>query len=235
MMKIKAMLQSALDVLLPRNCAVCGRPLDSDEPYVCRECMMKLPRTHLDKVDFNVMEQLFAGKTPIERATGFFYYEKGNNYASILHDIKYHNMPKMGQWIAAVAATEIKESGFFDGIDCIIPVPLHISKIAKRGYNQSDYIARGISSVTGAPVSHAIIAEKPHATQTHKGMFERQQNTQGLYYPSRHAERELAGKHVLIVDDVVTTGSTLLACAESIADIEGVKISLMTLAVARLE
>ncbi len=234
-MKLPHIVSAALDVLLPRTCPVCGATLGGDEPYLCRSCLMRLPRTHYEEIDFNVMEQHFAGKTPIERASAYFYYEKRDPYAAILHDIKYRHMPDMGRWLARRAARDMAPSGMWDGIDYLIPVPLHAAKLAKRGYNQSDYLAQGLSDVTGIPIYAAIEAVKPHATQTHKGAYERYLNSQGLYAAIPEAQQELQGKWVVLVDDVITTGATLLTCAEAIAHIPGIKVSVFTLAAARLQ
>ncbi|MBR1551923.1 MAG: ComF family protein [Muribaculaceae bacterium] len=233
-MALNQWLRAAADVLMPRTCSVCGEPLGADEPYVCRGCMAHLPRTRLEQVEFNAMEQLFAGKVPIERAAGFFYYEKDSPYASIIHDAKYRNMPKLGQWIAGQAYAEMSGSGFFDGIELVVPVPLHRDKQARRGYNQSLYIARGIAQAAGVVVGEAVEAVRSHSTQTRKGAIERWQNTRGMYRMKARMSSALEGKHVLIVDDVVTTGSTLEACAEALLAVPGIKISLFTLAVARL-
>lgn len=224
-------LSSFLDLLMPRTCSVCGKVLNYQEKYLCIECMLDMPRTLLHEYDFNAMEQLFAGKTPIEHAAGYFFYYKESAYSAIIHNIKYRNRPKMAQWLANEYAKEIKKSGFFESIDLIIPVPLYRSKIAKRGYNQTLYVAQGISEITNIPVENAIIATKSHETQTHKGVHERWLNTQNLFAHNPHID--LNGKHILIVDDVITTGATLLACAKSIAHLPNIKISLLTLAVAR--
>ena len=148
---IRQWLNAAADVVLPRTCPVCGRSLDGDEPWLCRRCMAELPRTHYERTDFNTMEQHFAGKVPIERATAYFFYEKGAPYSSILHDIKYHGTPLMGRWLTARAVTDMAGSGFFEGIDVVTAVPLHRSKRAHRGYNQSEYLARGIAGELNIP------------------------------------------------------------------------------------
>ena len=230
---IKQWFGAALDVVLPRSCPVCGKALGSDEPWLCRRCLRELPLTHLDQVPFNAMEQLFAGKVPIERATGYFYYEKGSPYAAILHDIKYRHVPRMAQWLAARALREMPP--FANGITTVVPVPLHADKLARRGYNQSEYIARGVAQATGATVVQAVKAVRSHTTQTHKGALERWQNIQGAYGLARGMEQRLAGMHVLLVDDVVTTGSTLEACAATLLDVPNITVSLFTLAVARLD
>lgn len=231
---IKQWLQAAADVAMPRECPVCHIALGADEPWLCRKCLAALPRTRYEEVDFNAMEQLFAGKVPIERATAYFFYEKGAPYASILHDIKYHSLPKMGRWLTARAVRDMAASGFFDGIDVVTAVPLHRSKLAQRGYNQSEYLARGIADALGVPYIEALKALRPHSTQTHKGAMERWQNIQDNYALSKKADL-LAGKHILLVDDVVTTGSTLTVCATALKTIPQATVSLSTLAAARLE
>lgn len=231
---IKQWLQAAADVAMPRECPVCHIALGADEPWLCRKCLATLPRTRYEEVDFNAMEQLFAGKVPIERATAYFFYEKGAPYASILHDIKYHSLPKMGRWLTARAVRDMAASGFFDGIDVVTAVPLHRSKLAQRGYNQSEYLARGIADALGVPYIEALKALRPHSTQTHKGAMERWQNIQDNYALSKKADL-LAGKHILLVDDVVTTGSTLTVCATALKTIPQATVSLFTLAAARLE
>ena len=126
---------------------------------------------------------------------------------------------------------ELIESGFFQGIDVIIPIPLHETKQRIRGYNQSEWIARGIAAVTGIPVdTEAVVRRKYTETQTRKSIFERWENVEGIF-ELHHAE-SLIGKHVLIVDDVLTTGATTVACASRIMEVEGIRISVLTLAVA---
>ena len=232
---IKQWMGAVADVVMPRVCPVCGQALDVDEMWLCRKCMSQLPRTHYEEVNFNTMEQHFAGKVPIERATAYFFYEKGSPFASILHDIKYHGVPKMGRWLTARAVCDMQESRFFDDIDVVTAVPLHRSKLAHRGYNQSEYLARGITDALGVPYVELLKALRPHATQTHKGALERWQNIQGNYALNDRTSRSMDGKHILLVDDVVTTGSTLTVCASLLLQIPGVKVSVFTLAAARLE
>lgn len=231
---IKQWLGAATDVVMPRVCPVCGRALDVDETWLCRKCLAQLPRTRYEQVPFNAMEQLFAGKVPIERATAYFFYEKASPYASILHDIKYHGTPTLGRWLTSRAVADMAASHFFDGIDAVTAVPLHRSKLAHRGYNQSEYLARGIADELHIPYVQALKAIRPHATQTHKGALERWQNIQDNYTLKNDADR-LAGKHILLVDDVVTTGSTLTVCAKLLKSIPNATVSLFTLAAARLE
>ena len=234
MMSFKTIVQSLLDTLFPRSCSVCDATLFAHEKSLCTRCLVNIPRTFFHHQKFNPMEQLFAGKLKFEKATGFFFYEKGNPYSNILHDIKYRNQPHIGKHLAIIFANELLKSNYFSDIDFIIPVPLHYHKQAKRGYNQSEYIAEGFAKVFNASLrTDIIIAKHHHDSQTHKGIYERWLNTQGIY-EVRDSEI-LKDKHVLIVDDVITTGATLLSVASSISHIPGIKISLATLGVARLD
>ena len=232
--KIKQWLSAAADMAMPRTCPVCGKTLDGDERWICRKCLASLPRTRYEDVPFNAMEQHFAGQVPIERATAYFFYEKGSPYASILHDIKYHSLPSMGRWLTARAVTDMAASRFFEGIDAVTAVPLHRSKLAQRGYNQSEYLAGGIADALNIPYVEMLKAVRPHSTQTHKGAMDRWLNIQGNYALTREAQH-WSGKHILLVDDVVTTGATLIVCATALKEIPDVTVSLFTLAAARLE
>ncbi len=223
--------RAALDVLMPRLCPVCGKPLRGHERWLCVRCLDRLPVTHLEDTEFNAMEQLFAGQVPIERATAYFYYEKDAPYAAILHDIKYHSMPGMGRWLASLAARQMAPGGILAEADCIVPVPMHRSKLAKRGYNQSESIAQGLADVLGIPVVEALTATRPHDTQTRKSAHERWVNSQGLYALS--GKTNVDGRNVLLVDDVVTTGATLLTCAKALHS-AGARVWVFTLAAARL-
>ena len=140
----------------------------------------------------------------------------------------------MGQWLTARAVSDMAASHFFDGIDIVTAVPLHRSKLAHRGYNQSEYLARGIADELKIPYTEVLKAIRPHTTQTHKGALERWQNIQNNYTLKNNADR-LAGKHILLVDDVVTTGATLTVCSSLLKTIPGVTVSLFTLAAARLD
>lgn len=233
-MKLSHILQATADMLMPRACPVCGGCLDSGERYVCRKCLMRLPRTMYEDFPLNNMAARFIGTVPVEHATAYFFYERGNPYSQILQDIKYRNIPSMGRWLARRYAESTAESEIWKGIDFLIPVPLHITKLAKRGYNQALHIAMGVSDATHIPVYEAIDAVKAHRTQTHKSAYERMANTKGLYAAIPEATATLAGKHVMIIDDVITTGATLLSCAESLSHIPGLRISFFTLAAARL-
>lgn len=228
---VKEWFGAFLSLLFPRCCVVCGRPLAKGEECICAVCNMDLPRTDYHLRRDNPVELLFWGKFPLERATSFFYYRKGSDFRRILHLLKYGGQKEIGTIMGRYMAAELIESGFFQGIDVIIPIPLHETKQRIRGYNQSEWIARGIAAVTGIPVdTEAVVRRKYTETQTRKSIFERWENVEGIF-ELHHAE-SLIGKHVLIVDDVLTTGATTVACASRIMEVEGIRISVLTLAVA---
>lgn len=219
-----------LDVIYPPTCHVCGERIGNDEKYICFKCMADLPVTQLHKLPFNPVEQRFAGLLPIVRATSLFYYRKNTPYASILHDIKYRNCPKLAEWLTEMLSQTLVQSGFFDGIDYIIPIPLHWMKRLRRGYNQSEYIARGIHNLTGIPIDTSLVASRSHSTQTRKNAVERLENTKDIF-SVRHAAH-LRSKHILLVDDVLTTGATTISAGKELMAIDGVRISILTLSVA---
>ena len=194
-------------------------------------CNINLPRTDYHLRKDNPVEKLFWGKFPLERATSFFFYRKGSDFRQVLHQLKYGGQKEIGAIMGRYMASELQASDFFHGVDVIIPIPLHKKKQQIRGYNQSEWISRGIMAVTGIPVdTEAIIRRKNTETQTQKSALERWENVDGIF--ELHRSEYLAGKHILIVDDVLTTGATTVACASRLAEIEGVQISVLTLAMA---
>lgn len=191
-----------------------------------------MPRTHYETCPGNPVEQMFWGKIPVERATSYFFYNKGSDFRFILHQLKYHGCKELGEAMGRMMACELLRSGFFETIDCIIPVPLHEKKQQLRGYNQSEWIARGISVATGIPVNTtAVVREKDTETQTRKSMSERWENVSGIFVLLQPAL--FVKQHILIVDDVLTTGATTVTCASVFNEVEGIRISVLTLAMAQ--
>lgn len=219
-------------LLFPRCCVVCGSPLSRGEECLCTCCNINLPRTGFHLRKDNPVECLFWGRIPgLKRASSFLFYRKGSDFRRILHLLKYGGYKELGEVMGRYMAAELSSGGFFDGVDMIIPVPLHRKKQKLRGYNQSEWIARGIASVTGIPLcAECMIREKNTETQTRKSTFERWENVEGIFRLCDTVHFE--GKHVLLVDDVLTTGATTVACASAFAGVSGIRISVLTLAVA---
>lgn len=225
--------QDLRDAIFPRDCPVCGRSLIDGEEFMCMHCDTALPRTDFHRVESNPVEERLVGRVPIQRATSWFRYKRSSPYVALVHDAKYRGGKRLAIALGAKAARELMPEGFFDSVDVLMPVPMHWRKERKRGYNQAEMIARGISRVTSIPIADNLRAPRSHSTQTRRSAYERYENVRGLFEVIEPAE--LAGCHILLVDDVLTTGSTILACSEALAAaIPGVRISVMTLAVASL-
>ena len=206
---------SVIDVLFPRVCTVCHTTLVEGEDIMCLKCMLGLPRVGFtDHHENELTRRLTSLRAPIDRATSYYYHIPDTDYVSLIHDAKYNRRPIVGRRLAQTHARELIPIGFFDGIDMILPIPLHFTKEWRRGYNQSHEIALGLSDVTGIPVGDNLIATRPHSTQTRKRATERRLNSIGTFR-AIHAD-ELSGRHVLVVDDVITTGSTILSGLEAI-------------------
>ena len=224
-------LEACLSLFSPRCCVVCGQPLAKGEEEICMVCNMHLPRTNYHLQKDNPVEQLFWGKLPLVRATSYFFYRKGSDYRFILHRLKYGGRKEIGKTMGEYMAAELMPSGFFEDVDLIVPVPLHKKRQSARGYNQSEWIARGITAVTGIPTDCKVVVRRKNSeTQTRKSVFERWENVEGIFELS--SSSGLQGKHVLVVDDVLTTGSTIASCCSALMRAEGVRISVLTLAVA---
>jgi ComF family protein len=174
------------------------------------------------------MAKLFWHQIPIERATALFYYEAHSETANILYELKYKNHPEIGEVMGRLMARELQTSGFFDGIDGIVPIPLARKRQRQRGYNQSLEIARGISEMTGLPIYDKVIRRNIfEGSQTTKGRWERNENVDGVF--ELKDASAIQGKHLLIIDDVVTTGATVLACAKELCKAGNVKVSVISL------
>jgi len=225
------LIDSLLSILFPRSCVVCGGSLGKGEEVICTMCNTLMPRTNYHLQKDNEIEQRFWGKTVIEKATSYFFYTKGSDYRNILFKLKYHNYKELGEVMGRYLAKELLETDFLKDIDLIVPVPLHPKKRKIRGYNQSEWIALGISNAADIPIDTSSLERLiNNNTQTRKSVFERWENVRDVF--SVVSAEKLEGKHILLVDDVLTTGATLLSCAIALIESSKVKVSIVTLAVA---
>lgn len=224
----------ALEAVFPAVCEVCGEPLVDGEEMICLTCGIKLPRTHIHRDPFNeIHRRLAAPHLPVDRAASYFYYYRGNEYTRLIHKAKYNYRPGIARRLGHMFAVELMADGFFDGMDMMIPIPLHWRKRAMRGYNQSCEICKGISEVTGIPINDSALKARRHSTQTRRNAVERLKNVEGVISVS-HPE-ELYGKHLLIVDDVITTGATMITALRAIAaTAPAVKVSVLSLALTKI-
>ena len=222
-----------LDLISPRLCVVCGHRLTVTEEVICARCNFHLPRTGFQHNAYeNDMAKLFWGQIPIERATAFFYYEAHAETANILYELKYKDHPEIGEIFGRMFATEIKSAGFFDGIDGIVPVPLAKKRQRQRGYNQSEEIAQGVSEITGLPIYNKVVKRIIFkGSQTNKGRWDRQENVERVF--DLIDAEAVSNKHLLLIDDVVTTGATCIACAKVLCQSANVRISILSLGFAK--
>jgi ComF family protein len=221
------------ELFYPALCITCGERLISKEKYLCMNCRADLPVTNFHLYPDNNVAQLFWGRVIIENATSLFYYKKGSRYQKLIHLIKYRGMKELGFEFGKHLGAVLSESKNFTSADLIIPVPLHPKKKKKRGYNQSEYIAGGVANILKKPVSVNNLCRKIYSpSQTRKNRFERWQNVEKIFIVNN--PDELHNKHILLLDDVVTTGSTLEACASEILKGSNTKVSIATLAYADL-
>ena len=219
------------ELLFPRLCVVCGDKLIEQEQWICLHCLHHIPRTNFHHNPENPVAQLFYGRVQIEAATSFFYFSKGSKYQTLLHNLKYKGMKELGEEIGKHFGIDLLQSPEFSSVDLICPVPLHPQKEKKRGYNQSWWIASGIAKQMQKEMSDNNLKRiTATETQTRKSRFERFLNVEGIFDLSD--PEAFSGKHILLIDDVVTTGSTLEACAVSILSKTNARVSIATLATA---
>ncbi|MFZ5428671.1 MAG: ComF family protein [Bacteroidota bacterium] len=218
------------ELFFPQVCITCRRKLFSSEKYICLFCIQELPRTlfHLDEE--NKVARLFWGRVEILYATSWLFFRKGSPYQQLIHYLKYKGLKELGQELGYLFGNDLRESPF-SGCELVIPVPLHPAKEKKRGYNQSEWIARGIAGALALPLPRAALVRAADTqTQTRKSRFERWQNVEGIF---EVPDPELIlGRHILLIDDVVTTGSTLEAAAQALLCSGAAGVSLATLAIA---
>lgn len=221
-----------LSLFFPNYClGGCGNTLEMPDEQLCVHCFSQLTLTHFSKHSPNNIEQLFWGKVRVERATSLFYFSKESRIQQIIHQLKYKGRNDIGFLLGRLLGKDLIDSPDFDSIDLVIPVPLHKSKKNKRGYNQSEEIAKGVIDELKIPLDTKSLKRISFTkTQTRKKRFERWENVKDVF--SVQDSGSLEGKHILLIDDVCTTGATLIACAEQLLTIKDVKISIATVAFA---
>lgn len=219
-------------LFFPHVCASCQRNMAKNEEIICTVCEWKLPYTKFHQIEENTIEKRFWGRVPIERASSFLFFEKGSNTQKLISLLKYQNRQDVGTKLGKLYAQQLlNDNATILNIDAIVPIPLHIEKQKKRGYNQSDSIAFAMGEVLKVPVlTHSVVRIKNNITQTGKSRKDRWDNVEKIFEVKQ--PEKLKGKHILLIDDVVTTGATIEACAAEILEIPNTKVSIVTLACA---
>jgi ComF family protein len=221
-------IKDVINLFYPRICSACSELLVRNEIFLCTQCRYDLPRTHFHKDPDNEVARIFWGRVPVEYATAYFYFQKGGRVQKLLHNLKYKGEKDIGFELGKIMGKELASSPF-NQVDVIIPVPLHKRRKLKRGYNQSELIAKGMAEVMGKPlITDVLYRNIANPTQTKKHRYDRWINVEGVF--ALKNPETIFNKHILLVDDIITTGATLEACASTLCKRANVKISIATVA-----
>ncbi len=230
-MSLKDYLSGFFHLFYPRVCAVCGNDLMVGEDVICIKCEYEIPQTHFWNDKENPVAKIFWGRVNIENACAYFFFAKGSKYRPLLHKLKYKGERQIGVELGRQFGNILKRSDFYSDIDYVVPVPLHRKKLRIRGYNQAEVIAEGMAAGLGVELSTRHLVRKEFTeTQTRKSRAERVKNVSQAFAVVN--SKEIENKHLLLVDDVVTTGATLEACAAKLLEVQGCRVSVGALAYA---
>ncbi len=217
-------------MLFPHVCIGCGSDILNEETLLCMRCIDTMPETNFELHPNNPVEKTFIGRLPLVGATAQFYFTKESLMQHLMHQFKYKTNKELGLQLGKMMGLQIQKSGRFQ-VDALIPLPLFPAKEKKRGYNQATILCEGMAETMNIPVLDKVIVRPQHTeTQTKKGRIERWKNMEGKFILSN--PEAIRNKHLLLVDDVVTTGATLEACGNELLKAEGVRLSVATLCVA---
>jgi ComF family protein len=220
-----------LDLLYPNLCFACKKNNVSKEKSICLKCEYKISSTNYHKMPDNPVSERFFGRVDIHRASTAFSFSKGGLVQDLVHSLKYENKPEIGIELGKIYGAVLKEHPFWSSLDMIIPVPLHPKKEFQRGYNQAERWGKGLSEVLKIPVNKDILIRTDYSeSQTKKARMDRFQNVQDVFKVN-HPEK-LTGKRIMIVDDVLTTGATIEACASRLLSAANVEVNVVCISLA---
>ncbi|MEI6455198.1 MAG: phosphoribosyltransferase family protein [bacterium] len=224
-------IEDFISLVYPRICALCGNSLWRSEDVICQKCEYHLPKTNFHLDPENPVSRLFWGRVRINSAAAFLHFNKGNCTQELIHKLKYKGRKDIGILLGNRYGLYLKQTPPFSDISWIIPVPLHRKKFVSRGYNQSEQFGIGLSSAMGVPVENReLIRNLETETQTKKSRFKRWENVSETF--TVRDPQKFEGSHVLLVDDVITTGATIEACIQALAAAPGIRVSIAAIAVA---
>ena len=228
------MLYDFLSLIFPRYCYACHIALVKGEKYVCTDCRIKLPYTDLHRDQqglYNPVLKRFWGKVPVRFVLPYLHFRRAGRVQRLLHQLKYKGAQEIGETLGSWYGSELNGHGYSKEFDLIVPVPLHPRKLRQRGYNQAESFARGLAGELGLPCKGDILVrDKNSGTQTRKSRAERWQNVEGIFRVKQ--PEEVTDKRILLADDVITTGSTLEACANTLLQAGCREVSVVAIAAA---
>jgi ComF family protein len=226
-------LNDVLNLFYPNVCQACGIALNQQEHVICISCQVKLPKTGFHLHDDNPVSRIFWGRVNLYSATSFLFFNKGGNVQKLIHSLKYRNKKDVGELLGALFGYELNKSSLFKNVNVVVPVPLHPKKFNKRGFNQSEMIASGISRAMDIPTDFNNLVRLVNTdSQTRKSRYSRWENVKDVF--GINNAKAFEGKHILLVDDVLTTGATMEACAATLLAVKDTKVSIATLAYAQV-
>lgn len=218
-----------VSIFFPKECACCGCVLKYQEKYICIACDFHLPYTNFHEYSDNDTARQLWGKVPIEEACSMLLLQKDSRVERLIYQIKYNNQPFLAEHFGYRYGLELLKTKNYQSLDFIVPIPLHVTKLRKRGYNQSTYFARGLSRSMNIPVREDILLrKKATSSQTGKGRLDRYENVSDIFVCA--ALDNISTVHILLVDDVLTTGATLVSAAHTLLESIDCSISVATLA-----
>jgi ComF family protein len=222
--KLSSWIDPVFWLYFPKNCPACGRPLRLFGVNICGRCSQNLPQTHFFEAPGNPIEKIFYGRLPINAGAAAWYFHKNSALQALLFQLKYKSNKDVGLFIGKQMGALLAASERFSSIDALVPVPLHPQALSKRGFNQAALICKGIGQVWYKPVLTGAIARTKHtSTQTKQTRAERWDNMENAF--TIKDPTSINGKHILIIDDVITTGATIEACGKTLLTIKDVKVS----------
>lgn len=222
-------LEDLISLFFPVTCKACGNNLVRFEIHVCTYCRFHLPKTNFHEKQDHPLSKVFWGKVNIESASALYYFTKGGKVQRLIHQLKYKGNKEIGTTLGNIYATDLKAWNESMGYEIVIPVPLHKNKLRKRGYNQSEYFGKGLADGLNLTLSpDALVRNLTSDTQTRKSRFSRWENVEKIF--SVRKPDNLINKKILLVDDVLTTGATLEACAAALLEIPGTKVGVAAIA-----
>ena len=229
-MNLFAWLDDFFSLVYPAMCYACSGSLVSGEKVICTSCWHSLPQTGFHNLPENPVTRMFWGRAMLETGTALFYYQKGGKVQHLIHQLKYKNREVIGQYMGHRLGQLLSVSHNYRPVSCIVPVPLHAKRLRERGYNQSEAIGRGLAAAMGVPlITDALYRQESSQSQTRKRRFTRWENVEAAF--GLHKDHKLQDKHILLLDDVITTGATMEACVQKLCTISGARIYVAALGV----